>query len=769
MPLLCSLRYSFRETRASTLRPVRGCLSPRDLCFMNLFRHFASLPALAACAAVVLLSSCEDKEKDDAKKPKTAAASKDKEKGKTSKKAHHVDDDPVETSQSIEALTGGSHARLVWVKCAKPHTADAFAQSEGLVLMGVDTRDGKGERAILSKPANYSRPLLSTDGKTVLYTDKNTTRKGSKKHYAPVVYRTDWQGSKPVRLAEGYAVDCWKDPASGIEWVFAVVNFKATKGLSLEGEKLIRFPLDDPSKVETVYDDTPVTPDNIQFSRDGTRASGQFPWPNSGVLALEGGRYVAKKFTIGCWTSMSPDNSGVSWTFDGEHRQVAMAADDGAKTWNINLSEAAGMRGAELYHPRWTNHPRYIVVTGPYTKQKGVDGSVINKGGGTAQVYLGRLSETADKVEAWLQVSHDKNGEAYPDAWIAGADKASLKGHAIPAAPVVAVHAPATAWPRSREGLLFLWKDRTSLNTFATRDGAKHESHLSSQGAARNGRLGQLLLDGGAYEADAEATAAALAHLSGAAPASFEAIVLPPSFEGTAPPTSAATIFSAPAFVVAQEQDRLLLKNSTQAWKSRDALPPAPFHLAVVRGAEGFELHVNGEPMELEAATFDAPAHPAAALTFGGGWNGGLLNIALYDRALTAEDAAASAQAAQARIAAFPAAPPRVQVRAKLTEVSAMPTAEGIAPYTSSLIVYVYEVEQVIEGALAAKNILVKHWAMLGEKVVQGFPREAGKSYELLLEREADHSHLKGERVMDDSTSFDLETWFDVASPRVVP
>ena len=735
---------------------------------MKFFRHFTLLLACTAAASLALLPSC-DKDREDSKDAKGKSSKEKSTKSKSkSGKDHPPDDNPAETSQAIEAFTG-AHTRLVWAKAELPHTGDTFAQSDRLLLMGVDTRDGKGERAILSKPANYSRPLLSVTGEFILYTDKNTARKGTLKHYKPMIYRTDWQGTAPVRLAEGYAVDCWRDPASGIEYVYAVTDLKATKGLSLEGSKLIRFPLQDPAKVETVYDDTPITPDNVQFSRDGTRASGQFPWPHSGVLTLTGTTYTAKKITTGCWTGMAPDNSGVAWTFDGEHRKVAMSADDGAKGWYINLSEGAGMKGSELYHPRWSNHPRFMVITGPYAKKKGVDGSVINKGGGAAQVYLGRFSETADKVEAWLQISHDDRGEAYPDAWIADADKANLKGFSIPSAAQSGASVIASAWPASKDGLLFFWKDRTTLNAFATRDGAKHESVLASRDAARYGRFGQLLLDGGSYEAEPEFAGAAAAHLRAQPAATFEALILPSQYEGTTPNGQLTTIFSGADFTIGEDSGHLVMVKSTASWKGKVALPAVPYHLAVTRSAEGFEAHVNGEPIELEPVAGGSTKPGPDSLAFGGGWNGGLLQVALYDRIITAEEIAGNAHAAQARIATFPPAPQRVKVQAKLVEVSPMPTPEGISPYTGALVAYAYEVEKVLEGTLASKTVLVKHWAMLGEKVVQGFPREAGKSYDLVIERETDHPQLKGERVIDDTTAFDQEAWFDVASPRVTP
>lgn len=686
---------------------------------------------------------------------------------KVSKPQADVRGDP---SVEVEAFTG-AHTRLVWVEFTKAGSSDSFATSEGLVLLGLDTRDGLGERVIQSKPGNYSRPILSCEGDCILWTDKNTVRKGGKKHYKPVIYLTGWKGGKPIRLADGYAVDCWRDPATKIEYVYAVQNLKPTKGLALEGARLVRFPLNEPEKIEVVYDDTPITPDNVQLSRDGTRASGQFPWPHAGVLRLTDGKWTAKKFTIGCWSSLAPDNSGVAWSFDGRHKSVAMFADDGAKNWVVKFDTVPGGAGLEFYHPRWSNHPRFIVITGPYAKKKGHEGSVINKGGDSAQVFMGRLSETAEKVEAWLQVSHDMHGESYPDAWIAGAEQADLKGFSIPRDGGT-LPAFADSWPTSREGLLFLWQDRTTLNSFTSRDGSKHEGIMENRNAARHGRFNEMRLDGGHFEAETESSAAAMQHLGAKPEAAFEALVLPPESGDASPQESDGMIFRAPGFFIGLRQGRLVVEKQQVALESEAPLPKVPFHLVVNRGADdahGFEAHVNGEPFVLAPAKNGLGAGPPTeTLVFGGDWSGGLLHVALYDHALTDEDIAANAGAARSCIATFPAAPPRVQLMGKLAEVSALPTPEGIAPYTSSLVAYVYEVEKVTAGELKTQKVLVKHWCMLDQKVVQGFPRETGKSYELMLEREADHTHLKGERVMDDTTAFDLEPWFDVSPPRVV-
>ena len=63
----------------------------------------------------------------------------------------------------------------------------------------------------------------------------------------------------------------------------------------------------------------------------------------------------------------------------------------------------------------------------------------------------------------------------------------------------------------------------------------------------------------------------------------------------------------------------------------------------------------------------------------------------------------------------------------------------------------------------------MKHWGLLNSADVAGFPRQIGQIYDLSLERESDHPELRGERLSDDTTAFDLPSWLDVAVPAVRP
>ncbi len=83
--------------------------------------------------------------------------------------------------------------------------------------------------------------------------------------------------------------------------------------------------------------------------------------------------------------------------------------------WMVNINHAPGFDGAEVFHPRWTNHPRFLAISGPYN-QGGANQA--RTGGNQAEVYVGRFSADFSKVEAWARVTNNSGGDSYPDVWI---------------------------------------------------------------------------------------------------------------------------------------------------------------------------------------------------------------------------------------------------------------------------------------------------------------------------------------------------------------
>ncbi|MGH9462564.1 MAG: hypothetical protein ACRD1X_15220, partial [Vicinamibacteria bacterium] len=105
------------------------------------------------------------------------------------------------------------------------------------------------------------------------------------------------------------------------------------------------------------------------------------------------------------------------WIFDGAHRNLTIVDSDNRKErWKVSIHSAPGIDGYEIYHPRWSNHPRFLAITGPYTV--GTEANKIRGGGEQVEIHVGRFATDFSSVERWVQVSHNERADFYPDVWI---------------------------------------------------------------------------------------------------------------------------------------------------------------------------------------------------------------------------------------------------------------------------------------------------------------------------------------------------------------
>ena len=137
-------------------------------------------------------------------------------------------------SKRIEALTG-AHTRIVWSAHVdeKPDKSDKHGNGSRHQIWGIDTRDGAGIRRIVDKVANYTRPMLTPDGRRIVYTDKRPSKKSASKgtrNHRPSCYVMNFDGSNRKALTEAYADDVWADPEAGTFWVYACEKFKKGDG-----------------------------------------------------------------------------------------------------------------------------------------------------------------------------------------------------------------------------------------------------------------------------------------------------------------------------------------------------------------------------------------------------------------------------------------------------------------------------------------------------------------------------------------------------------
>src|SRR5262249_47931218 len=108
------------------------------------------------------------------------------------------------TAAGVRALTG-ARTRVVWVQ---GDGADPYAAGFGLVLKGLDTEDGKGERVILGTRGSYFKPLIISDGKRIVFSSHRKDR-----DFAFVeTFVVNFDGSGLTKLADGAALAAWVEP-----------------------------------------------------------------------------------------------------------------------------------------------------------------------------------------------------------------------------------------------------------------------------------------------------------------------------------------------------------------------------------------------------------------------------------------------------------------------------------------------------------------------------------------------------------------------------
>lgn len=666
-------------------------------------------------------------------------------------------------SRRLEEFVGG-HAKLVWTKQLSGDRPDSSAVDDHLELWGLDTRDGRGARRILDDQDNYARPLVSPSGDHIVFTHKGIYKKpGSDlRHFEPSVFRIDWDGEHLEKLATGYAVDVWRDPATSVEWVYVTDLLPTDKG-TLYASRLERFKLLDPGDRELVYDGTQLGVENIQLSRDGKRASGLFPWPDAGLMNLEDRTH--RRLQRGCWPSMAPDDSHLAWVFDGSHKNLHVFTEDARDTWPVAVDGAPGVDGREVYHPRWSNHVRFFAITGPYIGE-----TLGQSKAATVEIHLGRFSPDIRSVESWLQVTDDELADHFPDLWVKYSETRAAelaKANPVPPSPPKPQPKPKAEtierdWPVTSLPLLFVWEDRSRENLAGAFPG--RACGVEAREQARFGPRHEMLADGGRFDADPESSRAVTAHFAGKHPAFTIEVLATPATDRQ------------DGVVAGTEHFQLRQRGSDWVFVSDrpgrqhhwigTARAGEPAHLVIASDGVEYLVFHNGKAVAQGVKNVSDVEMLAGrrGLTFGGGWDGAIEAVNIAPGRLDESRLEAHWKYLRAKIADRPAIP-RVRLRATLLEMTADRPVEALDTYPRALLAYLYRVEEVLEGSYSGDKVLALHWTVMDRMPLQGFPRRPGDTYELLLEPYAAHPQLVGERQWNDILE-PLELYYDVATPQ---
>lgn len=359
--------------------------------------------------------------------------------------------------------------------------------------------------------------------------------------------------------------------------------------------------------------------------------------------------------------------------------------------------------------------------------------------------------------------------------------QAAEGGAAAPATP-----AAASAWPASREGLLFLWPNGNRMKSPCVALDAAGQAIYAyapvARGQAVYGRNYEMVLRQGSFHA--KGLGANLAKVVSQAKAlSLEAYVTPSQTR----PAALAQLISFSSglqefnFALAQKGDAFLLKLRTTAapaatepldgWTTLFQRPePGPFHLLISCGGGTLTAYVNGKPAHQSKFQGELTDWPARELVFGDGWEekhpwaGRLEGIVLYARAVAADEAAKNAgcyltlAAARSPVAA-------VRLRARLLHRSESKT--NIEPYFRALALFEYKVEKVLSGTYEKPTIFVNHWTVMQKKRLPLATRPLQEECELLLEPMEAHPELESELQQDSlEWNYDQPVYYDVTEQQ---
>ncbi len=659
----------------------------------------------------------------------------------------------------LEQFTG-THTRVVWVQEQGKGT-DTFALGENFKLMGYDSRDGKNERPLLPETGNFYKSFFTPDGQQVVVSNRRLHE----------IYLVDFDRGRKKKLGKGIAVDVWQDPSTNTVWVYALAG-DGPENMYFTTHPLIRFPLERPEQREKVWDKTPLSWSNFDLSRDGKFAGGLFPWPNAGILLVEKNKW--KQYGKGCWTALSPDNSAILWVFDGLHRNLNFVNPFTAQFWSTNINNAPGINGYEVYHPRWSNHVRFLSMTGPYVEGEG--GNKITGGGRKVEVYLGKFSPDLKNVEAWFQLTHNNRADFYPEVWLKNG-KASHFSQATKGAVSLADGSDVLAWPSDTNNLVFVWQNALAENKLDENSALGFSQfRVAAKHRARFNRFLEMDLQGAGFIADWPSIKAATI-LNKNASLALELLFTPRS---SADSERGAVVQireknSPTGFAILQQGKKLMLEMiSTGKPVVREIIPTdlqagRPIHIAVVLLPGSLRVFIDGHrQLERKGEYTHSMSVQEPELIFGqlqeaaSGIHGAISHVALFGNGKPDKTLAADARVVTGELESRKAVE-SFRFKGELIEVSRVPVPENLGAYRRALVVNRYRVLDSSQPFASGQEILVAQWAVLDRMVLPETKAfTPGQIVQLEVEKFDDHPELEGERLMMDMFDPDLEIYYQV-------
>jgi len=180
-----------------------------------------------------------------------------------------------------------------------------------------------------------------------------------------------------------------------------------------------------------------------------------------------------------------------------------------------------------------------------------------------------------------------------------------------------------------------------------------------------------------------------------------------------------------------------------------------PTHVLVACGKQKWLAYRDGRPMGEGKHAAGLPAWGQRQLLVGAAysgadpWRGRVESIALFPRALSAEEAARESAAARA-VLKERKPPTRIRFRGTLLRQATTSKLSEIRPYTRSMTLAEYRVDKVLSGQWKEPKILVLHWMILDNQRLPLADRQPGVQVELTVEPLGEHPQLESCRRNDE-------------------
>jgi hypothetical protein len=672
----------------------------------------------------------------------------------------------ADLATQIRQLTG-AETRIVWIRHKRweGQPTDHLDGGAGYSIMALDTEEKTGERELVPEGEIYN-PLISPNGDRVIYSS------GLKTGHKFLIHCVGWNGANSRVLSAGYGMCLWRDPATGIEWVYASND--------RYGDLLDRFQLDKPKVREKLY--TGPKSHRLSVSADGTRAAGELPWPNAGMLDLRTGQVDYKNYRKGCNVYISPDNSCMVSIMDGSHGRITLYKADGSSR-DISVVPPGlkplknGGRGV-MWNPKWTSDARYMSVAGPFQQLKP----------DRADIWLGRFADDFNSIPTWLQVTDNDYMDNFAYVWVDLGGRAKRRRTSRAARADSEKKADVKpVWPSSQKDLVFIWRGSVADNQIRDEAGKSLRlCHAVAKGVAWFGPRNQAILSGGAL-APRDTDRLLLDACRKSDRLTIE-LVATPAADQPEGRVALASFSGGPGkrnFALVQDEgavflEILLAKGGAAEVRSLrlfPVVPGRPAHLVVSHQPGVTSAFVNGRRLAMSyELRGDLSAWTVQPLRFGregdGGpsWRGELKSVAVYSRALFTKEVRGNHRALEAELSVEKPAG-RIHVKAKLASATPLPEnpRDALGTYSRALAVHTYEVEKVLAGTLPAetRRVLVAQWGVLDWELAPGADKRGeaiGKVFELYLDPWEAHPQLAGEMIWNDSEELDLPMFFDVHS-----